>query len=60
MEEHKHQEEFNNNEDRRLPPCPYAPEWAEHARFNREDAPCDDGRAAQICGSREEDAACPI
>lgn len=28
--------------------CGFAPEWAEHARFNREDAPCDDGRAGMI------------
>ena len=24
--------------------CRFAPEWAEHARFDRDDAPCDDGR----------------
>lgn len=28
--------------------CGFAPEWAEHARFDREDAPCDDGRAGMI------------
>jgi hypothetical protein len=28
--------------------CGFAPEWAEHARFDRDDAPCDDGRAGMI------------
>ena len=28
--------------------CGFAPEWAEHARFVRDDAPCDDGRAGLI------------
>jgi hypothetical protein len=28
--------------------CKFAPEWAEHARFEREDAPCDDGRAGTV------------
>jgi hypothetical protein len=28
--------------------CGFAPEWAEHARFDREDAPCDDGRAGWV------------
>jgi hypothetical protein len=27
--------------------CDFAPEWAEHARFDRSDAPCDDGRSGQ-------------
>jgi hypothetical protein len=27
------------------PVCNFAPEWAEHARFDRGDEPCDDGRA---------------
>lgn len=31
---------------REIPFCSYAPEWAEHARFDRSDDPCDDGRAA--------------
>jgi hypothetical protein len=30
---------------RELPVCRFAPEWAEHARFDRSDDPCDDGRA---------------
>ena len=33
----------------RVPVCSYAPEWAEHARFDRDDDPCDDGRAGEIC-----------
>jgi hypothetical protein len=28
-----------------VPVCSFAPEWAEHARFDRGDEPCDDGRA---------------
>ena len=28
--------------------CGFAPEWAEHAHFDREDAPCDDGRAGMV------------
>jgi len=28
--------------------CGFAPEWAEHARFDREDEPCDDGRAGMV------------
>ena len=30
---------------REIPACSFAPEWAEHARFDRSDEPCDDGRA---------------
>ena len=30
---------------REVPVCSFAPEWAEHARFERSDEPCDDGRA---------------
>jgi hypothetical protein len=30
---------------RGVPVCSFAPEWAEHARFDRGDEPCDDGRA---------------
>jgi len=41
-----------------LPACNYAPEWAEHARFNREDDPCDDGRmGGRPCA---EDGSCPV
>jgi hypothetical protein len=41
-----------------IPVCNYAPEWAEHARFNREDEPCDDGRmGGRPCA---EDESCPV
>lgn len=30
-----------------VPYCGFAPEWAEHARFDREDQPCDDGRTGK-------------
>jgi hypothetical protein len=33
----------------RVPVCSFAPEWAEHARFDRNDEPCDDGRAGEVC-----------
>jgi hypothetical protein len=33
----------------RVPACSFAPEWAEHARFGRDDDPCDDGRAGEVC-----------
>lgn len=33
----------------RVPVCSFAPEWAEHARFDRDDDPCDDGRAGEVC-----------
>jgi hypothetical protein len=32
-----------------VPLCSFAPEWAEHARFDRDDEPCDDGRAGEAC-----------
>ena len=50
----------NQDKDRRLPPCTLAAEWAEHARSYLEDGPCDDGRAAQVCGSRKDEEPCPI
>jgi hypothetical protein len=28
--------------------CAFAPEWAEHARFDRDDEPCDDGRTGEV------------
>ena len=40
----------------RVPVCSFAPEWAEHARFDRDDDPCDDGRAGEVCD--EETAEC--
>ena len=33
---------------REVPVCSFAPEWAEHARFERSDEPCDDGRAGTV------------
>lgn len=33
----------------RDPACSFAPEWAEHARLDRDDEPCDDGRAGEVC-----------
>lgn len=42
-----------------LPICDYAPEWAEHARFYREDEPCDDGRmGGRPCSFEDEE--CPV
>ena len=46
------------SDDRRLPPCTLAPEWAEHARPGEDMEPCDDGRGAHACGAREEDKDC--
>ena len=37
--------EARDNSSREIPYCTYAPEWAEHARFERSDDACDDGRA---------------
>jgi len=35
--------------DRRdVPACRFAPDWAEHARFDRGDEPCDDGRPGAV------------
>jgi len=34
-----------DNSSREVPFCTYAPEWAEHARFDPSDDACDDGRA---------------
>jgi hypothetical protein len=31
-----------------VPVCLFAPEWAEHARLDRSDEPCDDGRAGSV------------
>jgi hypothetical protein len=33
---------------REIPLCTYAPEWAEHARFDRSDDACDDGRTGAV------------
>ena len=51
---------FDENQDRRLKYCQSAPEWAEHARFDVADEPCDDGRTGRICGNREAEKPCPI
>lgn len=40
-------DQIKEYEDPRLPPCTYAPEWAEHARFYQGNEPCDDGRVGQ-------------
>jgi len=37
--------EARDDSNREIPYCTYAPEWAEHARFERSDDACDDGRA---------------
>lgn len=42
-----------------VPVCDYAPEWAEHARFYREDEPCDNGRAG-VPPCAEDDESCPV
>jgi hypothetical protein len=36
-----------DDEGREIPVCTYAPEWAEHARSDRIDDACDDGRAGE-------------
>jgi hypothetical protein len=36
---------IRDGSSREIPFCTYAPEWAEHARFDRSDDACDDGRA---------------
>jgi hypothetical protein len=51
---------FNQDDDRRIRYCRKAPEWAEHARFDEEDEPCDDGRTGKICGNREGEKPCPV
>ncbi len=40
---------FSTRDDRsrEIPFCTYAPEWAEHARFDRSDDACDDGRSGE-------------
>ncbi len=51
---------FHQPQDRRIQYCTFAPEWAEHARFDRDDEPCDDGRTGIICGNRDGENSCPI
>jgi hypothetical protein len=38
----------SEDSDAEVSVCSFAPEWAEHARFGRDDAPCDDGRAGVV------------
>ena len=51
---------FIRDGDRRIRYCQKAPEWAEHARFDDQDEPCDDGRTGNICGNSEGEKPCPI
>ena len=51
---------FDPNNDRRIDYCQKAPEWAEHARFESDDEPCDDGRSGRICGNRKGEIPCPV
>jgi len=45
-------------DQRQVPVCNYAPEFAEHARFYREDEPCDDGHeGVPPCADAEN---CPV
>jgi nicotinamidase/pyrazinamidase len=37
-----------NADDQEIEACQKAPEWAEHARFEDTDSPCDDGRSGEI------------
>lgn len=46
--------------DRRPNLCLKAPEWAEHARFDEEDEPCEDGRSGIFCGNREGEKPCSL
>lgn len=50
---------FDENRERRIKFCRQAPEWAEHARFDDFEEPCDDGRAARSCGNRKGEKPCP-
>ena len=44
-----------------MPLCNYAPEWSEHARFDRADEPCDDGRMGlRPCAEGKDGEACPV
>jgi hypothetical protein len=54
------QDPFTEEQDRRVPHCVVAPEWAEHARLDRQDEACNDGREAVACGVRGDDKPCPI
>lgn len=43
-----------------IPVCNYAPEWSEHARFDRTDEPCDDGRIGGVQPCEKNDKGCPV
>ena len=44
-----------------IPFCNYAPEWSEHARFDRADEPCDDGRMrGRPCAEGKDGGSCPV
>jgi hypothetical protein len=46
--EHRFQARSRERNGAEVSVCEFAPEWAEHARFDRDDAPCDDGRAGSV------------
>ncbi len=46
--ERRLQAPFHEGNGAEVSVCRFAPEWAEHARFDRDDAPCDDGRAGRV------------
>lgn len=50
----------DDSNDNRIRYCNKAPEWAEHARFDADDEPCDDGRSGRICGDRKDEGPCPV
>ena len=52
-------EKKEETRERKVPVCSYAPEWAEHARFYREDEPCDDSRMG-IRPCADDDKGCPV
>lgn len=58
-DEKKDKKKKKEGEREPIPFCNYAPEWAEHARFYRQDEPCDDSRmGGRPCA--ETDEGCPV
>jgi len=58
-DEKKNKKKKKEGEREPIPFCNYAPEWAEHARFYRQDEPCDDSRmGGRPCA--ETDEGCPV
>ena len=51
---------FDKEKDNQTQYCIRAPEWAEHARFDENDEPCDDGRTGIICVDKNDEEPCPI